>query len=252
MLLKTENKPILEELETEIDNEGKKPSLLSQLIPLLPKICFYGFFSLSLLFIIISQIDISSKIKRKPVFAELSNGKTAYLQQQDEGYRSKSVIFAHIMEIMPLLTRMSNKLPEELGGGRDEGVIPNGMEVKIPRVIEAASFNLTEDGRLETLKAIASQFPTGMWEGEQKLLRIYHLDDPIKTEDGYMVYMQASFYIADRNGQPKDAMTFNREIYLVPVEIPKFVLKPDALQLIINGLQRRGLMISYLKPRRDE
>jgi hypothetical protein len=249
----SQNKPLLEALEDEIESEGKPPSLLSRLIPLLPKLLFYGFFSFVLLYIVVALADLSSKVQRSPVLVELRDGSTTYVKEQESGYRSKENIHNHVLGILPLLFRMSKKLPAELGGGKDEGVIPQGMTEKVPRVIHAASFNLVEDGRIPILKAIASQFPKRMWDGEQALLRIYHLDDPVQQSDGdYMVYMQASFYIVDRNQQPKDAITFNREIYLKPVPAPRFVLKPDPVQLLINGLQKSGLMIDFIKPRKGE
>jgi hypothetical protein len=252
MLLKPKNSPLLEELETEIENEGKRPSPLKRLIPLLPKLCFYGFFSLVLLYIVVMLADLSSKVQREPVFVELRDGSTTVMQEKQTGYRSKENIHGHILGILPLLLRMSNKLPAELGGGKDEGVIPVGMEQKVPRAMYAASFNLSEDGRIPILRAIASEFPKGMWDGDQKLLRIYNLEDPVKTDEGYMVYMVASFYPVDKTGQPQTPTTFNREIHLMPVEKPRFILKPDPLQLLINGLQRSGLMINYIKARKGE
>ena len=252
MLLKPKNRPLLEELKTEIENEGKRPSPLKLLIPLLPKLCFYGFFSFVLLYIVVTLADLSSKVQREPVFAELRDGSTTVMQEHETGYRSKENIHSHILGVLPLLLRMSNKLPAELGGGKDDGVIPAGMTQKIPRTMYAASFNLAEDGRIPILNAIASEFPKGMWDGDQKLLRIYNLDDPVKTDDGYMVYMTASFYPVDKSGQPQTPTTFNREIHLIPVEKPRFILKPDPLQLLVNGLQRSGLMINYIKTRKGD
>jgi hypothetical protein len=253
MLLKSRNEPpIVGELESEIEEEGKRPSLLRQVLPLVPKILFYGFFSLVLLYIVIALAILSSKVQRDPVYAELADGTTTRMVEKETGYRSKKVIHEHILGIVPMLFRISNKLPEEMGGGKDEGVIPAGMKEKVPRAIYVASFNLTEDGQIPILQAIATQFPPEMWGGAQKLLRIYHLDDPVKTDDGYMVYMVASFYLADKNGKPQDAITFNREIHLVPVEKPRFILRPDPLQLLVNGLQKDGLMISYITARKGE
>jgi hypothetical protein len=139
-----------------------------------------------------------------------------------------------------------------MGGGLDEGIEVAGVTVKIPKTIFIASWNLTEDGRVSILNEIAQQFPKGIWSGEQKILRIYDLADPVKTDDGYMVFMTASFYYVGADGQPKNATKFNREIHLITVEQPAFKLKPGPVEEIVNGLMRNGLMISYFKTRHGE
>lgn len=250
--LKVKNKPVMQVLEEEIESEQTGPSLKSWVLPYLPKILFYGFFSFTLLAMLILQFSIMVKANRGSILAEMQDGSTTRMKEMPSDYRSKAVIHAHIMGILPILVRMSNKLPVEMGGGPDGGIEVAGVSVKIPKPIYIASWNLTEDGRLPILNAIASQFPKGLWQGEQKLLRIYDLAEPVKTDDGYMVYMTASFYVVGPDGQPKNATTFNREIHLVAVAKPVFKLKPNPVEELVNGLMKDGLMISYIKTRRGE
>jgi hypothetical protein len=251
MLENMQNNSLMDSLRDEIEAESKDISLLRRLLPYLPKILFYGFFTVFLLVIICLQFSILAK-NSKSVLVELADGNTIQAEPQASNHRSPAVIRKHVSIILPMLMRISNKLPVELGGGIDQGMQVQGVDAKIPSAIALVSWNLTEDGRLDILNQIVRQFPPGLWQGEQKLLRIYDLSEPVKTETGYMVYMTASIYYANASGQPRYASTFNREIHLIPVLPFKAALKPSPVEKLVNGLNADGLMISYLKTREGE
>ena len=240
------------QLLDELDAAERRPGLLQMLLPLLPKLAFYGTLTLALGFVIAQNISISSRLQRAPVMVELANGKTTKAVEVDSDYRSKESIKAFVMEIMPLLFYMSNKLPTEIGGGTDKGIAVEGMQQPVTAPIYAASWALTEDGRLPILKAIAAQFPPNIWSGQQKVLRIYHLDDPVQKEGRITIAMTASFYTVSASGQPIDAETFNREIRLIPVEAPRRILKPTPLDLLLTSTLERRLMISEILPKKGE
>jgi hypothetical protein len=251
MLRNIQNNPLMDSLRDEIDSEGQSVSLLRRLLPYLPKTLFYGFFALSICAMVGLQFLILTK-NSKSVLVEMADGKTIQAEPQSSTYRSFSVIRNHVSIILPMLMRISSKLPVELGGGIDQGMQVQGVDAKIPSAIALASWNLTEDGRLDILNEIVRQFPVGLWQGEQKLLRIYDLSEPVKTETGYLVYMTASIYYANANNQPRYASTFNREIHLIPVLPFKAALKPSPVEKLVNGLNADGLMISHLKTRKGE
>jgi hypothetical protein len=239
-------------MRTVIDDIESKPNPVIGLLWKLPKFGFYLLVTGSLLYVVIEVSEIGARTQDTPVLVQTgTDGKPLLAVEVHAGTRTRQNIDAFIREIMPMLMRMSRTIPKELGGGADQGITPAEVGVKIPQIPYAASFATTEDYRVPLLQELARHFPKGIWTGEEKVLQIINLDPPVKTQDGYRVFMTASLYPSDSDGNPLPPEKFNRDIYLVPVARPKFVLSPTKLELLVNGVRQRGLAISLIAPRKE-
>lgn len=248
-MLNSVNNSILDQIEEEEEEAKVGKPILKRVLPYIPNFFLFGGLFSWLLIMTILQFSVVENSNRT-VMAEMESGDTVAMKRKERNYRAPQVILSHVKNLVPMLFRMSNRLPAELGGGPDTGVEVNGIG-KLPKAVVIASYNLTEDGRLSILNGIKKKMPTDIWEGSQKLLRIYDLSEPVKTDAGYMVFMTASFYVVNKNGLPQAAETFNREVHLIPVEPYKIKLKPSPMEEIVNGLMKNGLMISHFKTRNN-
>jgi hypothetical protein len=241
-----------ESIRSQEAKEGKAPSFFDRVRPFLIKSAF-GFLSIILLWWIASSLaEINAKIQSRPVLAEI-DGNVRQMRELPAGERSPQVIHEHITTTLSSLLWMSNRLPSKYGGKEDPGTNIPGIKTRIPRLIALSALNIVDDNRISTLKEIAKKFPPNMDKGETRMLRIYRLEKPQKTEQGYSVKMTASFWTVGADGMPTaDPETFNRIVHLVSVEIPPKEAIDDPLKQVVNGTMQRGLMIDYLEPIRSE
>jgi hypothetical protein len=245
---------ILQELDNEIQKqqqkEGKALSRFERFKPYLGGTIAVSIGLLLLIWIAQSLSSIDGKLQKHAVLAEIG-GDVYRVQELPEGQRSRAVIEEHISDALSALLWMSNRLPAKYGGGVAQPITVPGINKKVPKIIALAALNIVDENRTKTLKRIADNFPD-IENGETKMLRIYHFDEPKKTEKGYSVKMYASLWTIDATNTPKDSEQFNRIVYLVSVVQPSDIVATDPLAGIVAATVKRGLMIDYLKPFEDK
>lgn len=244
---------ILQELGSAIESErakqGKQPSLMERFQPYVARSIGGVTGLMLLLWIATSLASINGKIQDRPILAEI-DGQVHQLKELPAGSRSSAVVQKHIAETLSSLLWLSNRLPGKYGGKVVQPVKVPGIEQPIPRITAIAASNIVDENRLSTLQELAKKLPN-LEAGESKMLRIYNLEQPKKTETGYSVKMYSSIWRVGKDSIPLDYEEFNRIVHLKTVFVEPELSKDALTSAILLDTVKNGLMIDYLEPFKD-
>lgn len=244
---------VLQELNSAIESEkakqGKKPSLIESVKPYIARSIGGITGLILLLWIATSLSSINNKIKDRPILAEI-DGQVHQLKELPEGSRSPETIKKHVAETLSLMLWLNNRLPAKYGGKVVPPVKIPGVEKLIPLTTAIAAANILDENKLLTLQELAKKIPD-IEAGESKMLRIYNLEQPQKTETGYSIKMRSSIWRVNKESMPLDYEQFNRVVHLRTVFVQPPSTKDPLTSAILLDTVKNGLMIDYLEPFKD-
>jgi len=202
---------------------------------------------LGLLFLAARQNSLAN---RQPTMAQLVNGETVYLSEQDRNFRYPQVI----RKVVSDWTTLTFNWEGTLAGTdqRDEGVLVKATKKKVPLNIWFASVMLEPKFAEASLKEIAELVPITVFTGRTRAVTIInYLSEPRQIAPSkWQVDLVATRMVIDRQSGASDRLPFNRTFTLQAVEIPRSPLGENAplVERKIYDLRAAGLQITDITP----
>lgn len=224
--------------------------------PLLPEaknllaMCFIGltiFNSLIFVLMLFTAFRVNRIAERKTTFAQLVNGETVYVSEQERHWRYPSVIQKVVSDWTTLTFNWDDKIP-----GSDEP--DQGIQVdnnkRIPTNAWFASLLLEPEFAKASLPKIAELVPPTVFSGQiRSTVIISYLSEPREIRPGgWEVDMVATRVLIDRTTGKDERISFNRTFTLQAVEVPRSPLGNDAplVERKVYEMRAAGLEITRM------
>ncbi|WP_016948786.1 hypothetical protein [Anabaena sp. PCC 7108] len=221
--------------------------------PLLPEsknllaicfLCLTAFNSLIFLLILFTAFRVNKIAERKTTFAQLLNGETIYISEQDRNWRYPGVIQKVVSDWTTLTFNWDDKLTDT--NQLDQGV-QVGKKGRIPTTAWFASLLLEPKFAQASLPKIAELVPTSVFTGQLRSTTIIsYLSEPRAIRLGeWEIDMVATRILVDRTTGRDERISFNRTFTVQAVEIPRSPLGKDAplVEQKIYEMRSSGLQI---------
>ncbi|MBD2666214.1 hypothetical protein B6N60_04888 [Richelia sinica FACHB-800] len=225
--------------------------------PLLPEaknllavcfLCLTGFNSLIFLLTLFTAFKVNKIAERKTTFAQLVNGETVYIAEQDRNWRYPAVIQKVVSDWTTLTFNWDDKLV-----GSNQNQTDSGIKVgnrRIPTATWFASLLLEPKFAQASLPKIAELVPTGVFTGQLRSTTIIsYLSEPRAVRLGeWEIDMIATRILVDRTTGRDERISFNRTFTVQAVEIPRSPLGKDAplIEQKIYEMRSSGLQITRM------
>lgn len=233
--------------------------------PLLPEaknllaVCFIGltlFNSLIFVLTLFTAFRVNRIAERQTTFAQLVNGETIYVSEQERHWRYPSVIQKVVSDWTTLTFNWDDKIP-----GSDES--DQGIQVdnnkRIPTNAWFASLLLEPEFAKAALPKIAELVPPTVFSGQiRSTVIISYLSEPREIRPGeWELDMVATRVLIDRTTGKDERISFNRTFTLQAVEIPRSPLGDDAplVEQKVYEMRAAGLEITRMvefKPQQQQ
>jgi hypothetical protein len=224
--------------------------------PLLPEsknllaICFIAltvFNSLIFLLMLFTAFRINKIAERKITFAQLVNGETLYISEQERYWRYPTVIQKVVRDWTMLTFNWDDKLAGT--NERDQGILIEKNK-RIPTNAWFASLLLEPEFAKASLPKIADLVPPTVFSGQIRSTTIIsYLSEPREIRLGeWEVDMIATRILIDRTTGRDQRIAFNRTFTLEAVEIPHSPLGKTAtvVEQKIYEMRSGGLEITQI------
>jgi hypothetical protein len=221
--------------------------------PLLPEsknllaicfLCLTAFNSLIFLLILFTAFRVNKMAERKTTFAQLLNGETIYISEQDRNWRYPGVIQKVVSDWTTLTFNWDDKLT---GTNQPDQGIQVGKKGRIPTTAWFASLLLEPEFAKASLPKIAELVPTSVFTGQLRSTTIIsYLSEPRAIRLGeWEIDMVATRILVDRTTGRDERIPFNRTFTVQAVEIPRSPLGKDAplVEQKIYEMRSSGLQI---------
>lgn len=221
--------------------------------PLLPEsknllaicfLCLTAFNSLIFLLILFTAFRVNKMAERKTTFAQLLNGETIYISEQDRNWRYPGVIQKVVSDWTTLTFNWDEKLT---GTNQPDPGIQVGKKGRIPTTSWFASLLLEPEFAKASLPKIAELVPTSIFTGQLRSTTIIsYLSEPRAIRLGeWEIDMVATRILVDRTTGRDERISFNRTFTVQAVEIPRSPLGKDAplVEQKIYEMRSSGLQI---------
>jgi hypothetical protein len=223
--------------------------------PLLPEsknllaicfLCLTAFNGLILLLTLFTAFRVNKIAERKTTFAQLVNGQTIYISEQERNWRYPAVIQKVVSDWTTLTFNWDNKLvgTEEA----DPGI--QVVKKRIPTNTWFASLILEPKFAQASLPKIAELVPTSVFTGQIRSTTIIsYLSEPRAIRLGeWEIDMIATRILVDRSTGRDERIPFNRTFTVQAVEIPRSPLGKDAslIEHKIYEVRSSGLQITRM------
>lgn len=186
---------------------------------------------------------------RQPTMAQLINGDTIYVSEQERNWRYPSVI----RQVVAGWTTLTFNWEGTIAGTDkpDEGVQVTGGG-KVPLNTWFASMLLEANFAEASLKEISKLVPASVFSGQTRsVVVINYISEPRQIAPGrWQVDMVATRIVIDRSSGASKREAFNRTFTLEAVEIPRSPLEADAplVEQKIYEIRAAGLQIIDIVP----
>ncbi|MEA5551197.1 hypothetical protein VB713_09455 [Anabaena cylindrica UHCC 0172] len=221
--------------------------------PLLPEsknllaicfLCLTAFNSLIFVLILFTAFRVNKISERKTTFAQLLNGETIYVSEQDRNWRYPGVIQKLVSDWTTLTFNWDDKLT---GTNQPDKGVQVGKKGRIPTTAWFASLLLEPEFAKASLPKIAELIPTSVFTGQLRSTTIIsYLSEPraIRLEE-WEIDMVATRILVDRTTGRDERIPFNRTFTVQAVEIPRSPLGKDAplVEQKIYEMRSSGLQI---------
>ena len=221
--------------------------------PLLPEsknllaicfLCLTAFNSLIFLLILFTAFRVNKMAERKTTFAQLLNGETIYISEQDRNWRYPGVIQKVVSDWTTLTFNWDDKLT---GTNQPDQGVQVGKKGRIPTTSWFASLLLEPEFAKASLPKIAELVPTSVFTGQLRSTTIIsYLSEPRAVRLGeWEIDMVATRILVDRTTGRDERIPFNRTFTVQAVEIPRSPLGKDAplVEQKIYEMRSSGLQI---------
>jgi hypothetical protein len=223
--------------------------------PLLPEsknllaicfLCLTAFNSIILLLTLFTAFRVNKIAERKTTFAQLVNGETIYISEQERNWRYPAVIQKVVSDWTTLTFNWDNKLvgTEETDPGIQVG------KKRIPTNTWFASLLLEPKFAQASLPKIAELVPTSVFTDQLRSTTIIsYLSEPRAIRLGeWEIDMIATRILVDRSTGRDERIPFNRTFTVQAVEIPRSPLGQDAslIEQKIYEMRSSGLQITKM------
>ncbi|MGM3309703.1 hypothetical protein ACSQ6I_27595 [Anabaena sp. WFMT] len=221
--------------------------------PLLPEsknllalcfLCLTAFNGLILLLTLFTAFKINKIAERKTTFAQLVNGETIYVSEQERNWRYAAVIQKVVNDWTILTFNWDDKLT---GTNQSDQGIQVGKNGRIPTNTWFASLLLEPKFAQASLPKIAELVPTGVFTGQLRSTTIIsYLSEPRAVRLGeWEIDMVATRILVDRTTGRDERISFNRTFTVQAVEIPHSPLGKNAplVEQKIYEMRSSGLQI---------
>ncbi len=221
--------------------------------PLLPEsknllaicfLCLTAFNSLIFLLILFTAFRVNKMAERKTTFAQLLNGETIYISEQDRNWRYPGVIQKVVSDWTTLTFNWDEKLT---GTNQPDQGVQVGKKGRIPTTAWFASLLLEPEFAKASLPKIAELVPTSVFTGQIRSTTIIsYLSEPRAIRLGeWEIDMVATRILVDRTTGRDERISFNRTFTVQAVEIPRSPLGKDAplVEQKIYEMRSSGLQI---------
>jgi hypothetical protein len=221
--------------------------------PLLPEsknllaicfLCLTAFNSLIFLLILFTAFRVNKMAERKTTFAQLLNGETIYVSEQDRNWRYPGVIQKVVSDWTTLTFNWDEKLT---GTNQPDQGVQVGKKGRIPTTAWFASLLLEPEFAKASLPKIAELVPTSVFTGQIRSTTIIsYLSEPRAVRLGeWEIDMVATRILVDRTTGRDERIPFNRTFTVQAVEIPRSPLGKDAplVEQKIYEMRSSGLQI---------
>ncbi len=184
-----------------------------------------------------------------PVLVQVgASGKPIMARQIAEGHLNPNNINSFAHEVVPLLWRLNARLPEELGGGEDPGVMLEKTRVPTPMFMaRAALSDETADG---FLKGAIKTGPKDLWKGAAQSISQLQVGEPTSVPnnpDLRKIVVTGVLQTDNPDGSPRSAQRWARTLTVRAIQKPRFLLKKSAIEEKYNLFLKRGLLITKIK-----
>ncbi len=224
--------------------------------PLLPEaknllavcfICLTAFNGLIFLLTLFTAFRVNKIADRKTTFAQLVNGETIYISEQDRNWRYPAVIQKVVSDWTTLTFNWDDKLT---GTNQPDQGIQVGRNGRIPTNTWFASLLLEPEFAKTSLPKIAELVPTNFFSGQLRSTTIIsYLSEPRAVRPGeWEIDMIATRILVDRTTGRDERIPFNRTFTVQAVEIPRSPLGKDAplVEQKIYEVRSSGLQITKM------
>jgi hypothetical protein len=224
--------------------------------PLLPEtqnllavcfICLTAFNCLIFLLILFIAFRMNKITERKTTFAQLVNGETIYVSEQDRHWRYSGVIQKVVNDWTTLTFNWDDKLT---GTNQSDPGIQVSNNRRITTNAWFASLLLEPEFAKAALPKIAELVPNTVFSGQMRSTAIIsYLSEPRAIRPGeWEVDMIATRILIDRNTGRDERIPFNRTFTVQAVEIPQSPLGKDAplVEQKIYQMRSSGLQITKM------
>lgn len=202
---------------------------------------------LGLLFLAAKQNVLAN---RRPTMAQLVNGETVYISEQDRNFRYPQVL----RKVVSDWTTLTFNWEGTLAGTdqRDEGVLIKAAKKKVPLNTWFASVMLEPTFAEASLKELANLVPSTVFTGKTRAVTVInYLSEPRQLAPSkWQVDLVATRMVLDRQTGASERLPFNRTFTLQAVEIPRSPLGENAplVERKIYDLRAAGVQITDITP----
>ncbi|NJO50769.1 MAG: hypothetical protein HC840_16460 [Leptolyngbyaceae cyanobacterium RM2_2_4] len=224
--------------------------------PLLPEaknllavcfICLTAFSSLIFVLTLFTAFRVNRIAERKTTFAQLVNGETIYVSEQERHWRYPSVIQKVVSDWTTLTFNWDEKIP---GTNEPDQGVRVGNNKRIPTNAWFASLLLESEFAKASLPKVAELVPPALFSGQIRSTTIVsYLSEPREIRPGeWEVDLVATRVLIDRTTGKDERIPFNRTFTLQAVEVPRSPLGADAplVERKIYEMRAAGLQITRI------
>ena len=208
-----------------------------------------GVQGVALLLLLVIAMRQNAIANRRPTFAQLVNGDTVYIAEQDRLWRYPEVIRQSVSDWSTLTFNWEGKITGT--DQPDPGVKVKG-DGKVPTNTWFASVMLEAQFAEASLQEIASLVPAEIFTGQvRSVIIINYLSDPRQIAPGeWEVDLLSTRTLIERSTGASERLAFDRTFTLRAVEIPQSPLGNEAsvVEQKIYQMRSAGLEITQIVP----
>jgi hypothetical protein len=193
----------------------------------------------------VSRIDKQLDGETTPILVQVGTDATPILAKRaSEGALNAANVEQFLGECLPLLWRGDATLPDEAGGGQDEGVKLAKTLVPTPMYLARSCLNpaIAESW----IEARASTLPKDTWKGARQTIAGLQIGEvkPVKGNPLRRAIVCVGMLVTDNpDGTPRAAQQWARTFIVQGVQKPRYVLKPSSIEEKYNHFLKRRLQI---------
>jgi hypothetical protein len=193
----------------------------------------------------VSRIDKQLDGENTPILVQVGTDATPILAKRaSEGALNAANVEQFLGECLPLLWRGDATLPQEAGGGKDEGVKLAKTLVPTPMYLARSCLNpaIAESW----IEARASSLPKDTWKGTRQTIAGLQIGEvkPVKGNPLRRAIVCVGMLVTDNpDGTPRAAQQWARTFIVQGVQKPRYVLKPSSIEEKYNHFLKRRLQI---------
>jgi hypothetical protein len=214
------------------------------------QLAILGVQALSLLTLFIMAAKLGEVANRRPTFAQLVNGQTVYVSEQDRQWRYPEVVRKFVSDWTLLTFNWEGQLAGTTQS--DPGIEAGDTKRRVPTNTWFASTMMEPKFATAFLPTLAELVPPEVFSGKlRSITTIQYLSDPRQIAPGkWEVDMLSTRIVIDRETGQSDRIAFNRRFTVQTTEIPQSPLgnEASAVEKKIYELQAAGLEITNIVP----